>query len=203
MNKYLLLHRICKLLRFSFYYENSYGIKEFNKHAFKLKNKYSTEIYMKPDNILLGFDGLKDSYTLLGTPICHSPHYQLLKLLNENKKIDKCDYVKRENNGTLDGRNKLFVNNHEQKFEEMKRKVKDENYNPVLIYMVDNNYYVFDGKHRLAMCSLYGMECKCVCIDLIELIEDIHTRRLYEKMKRKKEYSKNIEFLNKILMRKD
>lgn len=198
MNRYLMMHRICKILGIEFYYENQYGIKEFNKHLFKLKKSYDKEEYIRPNDILLGFDGLKDKYTLIGVPIEKSPHFELLKLLKENKTIDKCNYVYREKNGILDGRNKLKIDNHKQIFEAMKKKVQDENYEAVYVYKIDNDYYAFDGKHRLAMCALYEINCKCICFDLSELINDTHTRKLYKQMLKKKDYNKNISVLNKI-----
>lgn len=198
MDKHLIIHRICKVLHIHHYYENKYGIKEHNKILFKGKET-SQEKLIDPHLVYLGFDGLKDPYTLLGRLISESPHFDLMEKLENGNDISDSEYVKRELAGYLDGRHEIALPDHVNMYQKNKENIISNSYNPALIYAVDGKWYAFDGKHRLALCCLLEIPCKCKIIDKKELLQDEHTRRLYIEMKKRNGYTKNINFLKKIL----
>ena len=199
MDKQLLLHRICKLFHIHHYYENEYGIKEHNKVAFEMKGT-SIERVINPNTVYLGFDGLKDVYSLIGIPINKSPHYELMKLLENDKDICNSEYVQREKLGCLDGRYEIKPSNHVMTYKNAKQTIINKSYAPAIIYAINGKYYAFDGKHRLALCCLLGVPCKCKIIDYKILANDAHTQRLYQEMKKRDGYSKNLHLLEYIFM---
>ena len=197
MDKQLLLHRICKLFHIHHYYENEYGIKEHNKEVFEMKEN-PVEQVIDPNTVYLGFDGLKDLYSLVGIPINKSPHYELMKLLENDKEICNSEYVQREKLGCLDGRYEIKPSNHAMKYKKAKQSIVSKSYAPAIIYAIDGKYYAFDGKHRLALCCLLGISCKCVIMDCRVLANDVHTQRLHQEMKKRDGYSKNLQLLEHI-----
>ena len=199
LNKHLLIHRLCKLFGFRHYYENSYGIKGHNKAAFKLQGRYD-EILINPEDVYLGFDALNDEYTLLDIKMIDSPHYYLMKTIYSGGNINESDYVNREKIGTLDGRYGLVPVDHVNLFFKSLEMINKNEYDPAIVYQVDGRMYVFDGKHRLALCLLLHQKCKCICMDLSELRDDDNTKKILGEMKKRKKhsYTKNIEFLEKI-----
>lgn len=197
MNKHLTIHRICKILHIHYYYENKYGIKEYNKIPFKLSGSVQEEI-VDPRIVYLGFDGLKDQYTLLGIPISDSPHFDLMRKLESGQDIYDSEYIKREISGCLDGRYEVEPSDHNIHYQKVKKDILDNSYDPVLLYLIDKKLYAFDGKHRLAVCCLLGLNCKCKIMSKKELAHDKHTQRLYQEIKKRKCYSINLNFMNKI-----
>lgn len=197
MNIHSLIHRCCKIIGMHHYYENKYGIKEHNKQNFEYPREYDIKL-VNPKEVYLGFDGLNDKYTLVGTPIEMSPHTELMRLIHDNKDIANSEYVIREKEGYLDGRYGISIPDHISKFHKAKNELMNGIYQPPIIYQINDKVYVFDGKHRLALCYILGLECKCICIDTECLRKDIHTQRLYNEMKKRNNYKKNIELLDKI-----
>ncbi len=198
MNIKLLVHRICKIFHIHIYYENKYGVKSFNKHA-STKPINKKEVIVNPDEVLLGFDGLNNKSTLVGTPIPKSPHADLMRLLLKNKTILNSNYVTREENGSLDGRYGIRNNDHKKQFEKSYKQIMSDNYDPVLIYNIAGKYFAYDGKHRLALCSILGKKCRCEEINLSFFKKDKYTNNIYKRMCGKDKYSKNIKLLNEIL----
>jgi len=199
LNKHLFIHRLCKLIGYRHYYENCYGIKGHNKAIFQLQSKYD-EVLINPEDVYLGFDALKDEYTLLGVKMIDSPHYHLMKTIYSGENINGIDYVEREKKGTLDGRYELVPVDHIKLFSESLEKIKNDEYDPAIVYRVDGQIYAFDGKHRLALCLLLHKKCRCICMDLSELRADVNTNKLLCEMEKTKKnlYTKNIEFIKRI-----
>ena len=88
---------------------------------------------------------------------------------------------------------------HIKHYSNAKNKIESGTYEPPLIYQVDQSYYVFDGKHRLALCCMMGIKCKCRVMLTNELSSDTHTISLYHEMKKREDYKQNIAFLNRIV----
>ena len=91
--KYYLLiifAKICSVFNITIYYENEIGIKNINKKSIR-KDRYivKSSVQINPCDLFIGFDGMKDQYTLVDTPINLSPHFEFMKCLNDNgdKKI--------------------------------------------------------------------------------------------------------------------
>lgn len=199
--KHLIIHKFCKLIGLRHYYENHYGIKGHNKVKFQLQGEYD-EFLINPEDVYLGFDALKDEYTLLDVKMTDSPHYHLMKTIFRGGNINESDYVEREKKGALDGRYELVPADHVRLFFESLEKIKNDNYSPAIVYRVDGRTYAFDGKHRLALCLLLNKKCKCICMDLSELRKDVNTRTLLSEMEKRNGelYTKNVKFLKNILL---
>ena len=197
----LIIHRCFKILNYHYYYENKYGIKAFNKYESKQPN-ILTSITIDPKDTFLSFDGLKDKYSLINTPLPKSPHVELMKRLQDNENYLQTEYIKRERNGSLDGRYGLIIRYHEIKYRRSINNIIKEKYEPPKIYQLNNRYYIYDGKHRIALCHILGKKCKCNCIDPTFFIKDKHTQKIYHMMKKRKEYMANIELLEKIFRNK-
>lgn len=199
MDKNLVFHRICKLLGIHYYYENRYGIKVFNKESMEFHFEM-VPVELNPQKVCLGFDGLRNPYSLCGTYIPNSPHFDMMKKISLCEDIHDCEYVKREKIGTLDGRYGIIPSDHYSIFQKAKQRIEDGVYTPAIVYQVKNQFYAFDGKHRLALCCLLDRNCKCFCISLDEFQNDSYTLQLYKKMRGKKDYSKNLALLENILL---
>jgi|LSQX01.1.fsa_nt_gb hypothetical protein len=59
-------------------------------------------------------------------------------------------------------------------------------YEPIVVYELDGKTYIFDGKHRAALCALLGKPVRCLKIDLKDLSEDFLVR-VYGKMLEREE----------------
>ena len=78
-------------------FNNSYGLKNINMSMrIVLPETEGREIKEIPfDKLFLGYDYLKDEFTLLDIPITESPHFDMMKKLYMGEDISDCDYIKR------------------------------------------------------------------------------------------------------------
>ncbi len=166
------------------------------------KTKSTSPFFIDPNELFLDPDYLLDEYTLLDTPIIESPHYGLMKAIAENQDISKTDYAKRFVSGTLDGRiagclNKKFLTYMCNSYEKRVDEIKSGTYPPVITYVKDGKRYIFDGKHRAALCAY--MEKNVLCIDAEYAgLADGYTKWKYTMIKKRKSiFKKTIDFLEK------
>ena len=170
-NAIFYLHRveeeIMKYFHCIRFYHTRYGLKNVGA-SFLLGGEKSTDSKEEVllENLYLGPDYLKDEYTLLGCPISESPHYEFIKTIQEGSNINDTDYIRRYLKGCLDWRrgnimprNKDYFKN---KFAHSLEQIKNNDYTPVVVYRQNGKYYVYDGKHRAAFCSLLGVPVRCV-----------------------------------------
>ena len=200
--------RIAKKFFFTKVYETKVGIKYVYPIFDPSFQETSTSVIsMKAQDLYLEFDALKDDYTLCGVSLTSSPHLEFLKALQTGGKLKTTDYVRRFESGTLDMRTSRYVGKdmltfYASKFEKRRKEVLNGDYKPVSIYKVGGKYYIADGKHRAAMCTLLGLDIKCKVVD-IRYLEDSFYHWIYEKMKRTPErYKKNIEFFERFYSNK-
>jgi hypothetical protein len=195
------INHLCKQLDISILYQSQVGIKCFNQLVSSDMFDYFTvgEIQLLPPEFLfLGFDGLKDSQTLINTKVLDSPHFELVQMLKLGKNVANADYLRRTSRGTLDMRGPRRVSRRhihfiKNQYEEKIRAIQSGNYKPVKIIQVAGQYFIEDGKHTAACCALLGIEAKCARVSTV--IYDSFFIWLYKKMlKNRKNYSKNIEF---------
>lgn len=183
-------------------YKNKYGIKAINPCCSSVKELKQPEIIMDPSDLFLDVDYLTDEYTLLDKSILDSPHFLLMKALNEGTNIVTTEYYKRYSAGYLDERTAIISNKKKQQailstFEYRKKAILIEEYDPVSIYERHGKYYVYDGKHRAALCALLGKQVKCKKIENL-LDYDGLVKRKVELMKLSKErFSKQLQFLDR------
>lgn len=167
-----LIEKICQRFRIIHIYESKVGI----KGIYGLKSRPYTPISnavfeCTPERIFLGIDYLKDKYTLLNCPLLDSPHYALMKALQGKQDLSQTDYFRRYESGTLDGRVASLKHSSYEYFEKAFAKRVEEishsNEEPVYVYRIGDKTYIYDGKHRAALCALLGKTIKCqeVCKD--------------------------------------
>lgn len=199
------INKLAIALDFSLVYFSPVGIKYFNPPIsrsifdyFILGNKFELSI----DRLLIGPDNLKDKYTLLGTPISKSPYIGLMQFLNTSRDIKNIEYLERVKKGTLDIRRARSVDNQYirrlyNKFESKKSLIQKNTYVPIKCVLVDNEYYIADGKHTAALCEILDITPKCV--DVTPLMYDSWFLWLYNKMQKKpNEFRKHLVYFGKI-----
>lgn len=150
------------------FYNGKYGIKNINLNQLVFPGQNVLDkIEISPNLLFMGPDFLKDKYTLLNTPLVESPHAQLMSLLYNGKNYSDSEYIKRYYYGYLDWRRgikDIDLNRFKKKNKDIVESVLSGNYEPVKIYQVGESYYVFDGKHRAALCAVLGKNVKCVVV---------------------------------------
>ena len=156
---------------------------------------------LDPKELYLGTDFLKDQYTLLDIPLRDSPHYDFVYQLSHNKEPNTSEYLRRLYAGTLDWRyplKKSFGTDYfTKKFNDSLLSVQDGSYRPVLIYELEGKYYIYDGKHRAAMCAMLGVKA-VKCIVIASSIEMAGARRLMRSLTDDRNYKKHVAFLDKL-----
>lgn len=196
---------ICKKFDISILYQSKVGIKSTNQLISSDALKFfQTESRCNIDgkSLHIGFDGLKDEFTLINRKIMDSPHFELMDLLCNNKDIMESEYIKRTLSGTLDFRfrrkiDKQYLDHIHEKFEQKLLLIKLDEYEPVKVINVNGQYFIIDGKHTAALCSYLEIAPKCVEIEYVT--HDSFWMWIYRKMlKHKNSYKKNIEFYTKI-----
>lgn len=119
-------------------------------------------------DLFLGIDYLKDDYTLLGQPLIKSPHYFFMKALMDKTDLSKSEYIQRLENGTLDARvaskKHTSFTYYEGMFDKRMSELKRDILQPVFVYRIEGNTYLYDGKHRAALCAL--MDKPIVCLEV-------------------------------------
>lgn len=194
---YRYLNKIAKIMDISLLYNTKVGIKSLNQLMQSYESNSLGELYLKPQELFLGFDALKDDYSLVDVSIDNAPHISLMKALEKKQDLRTTEYCKRYANGTLDSREKVVISNKtinefEKKFEIRKKEVIEENYSPVQVYKLHGKYYIADGKHRAALCTVLGQSVKCKVISN-DFLNDSFRQWIYRKMlKNPDNYSRNL-----------
>lgn len=180
-----------------YFYNGKYGIKNINFNQLVYPGQtVLNNIEISPSLLRLGPDFLKDKYTLLDTHLVNSPHAELMSLLYNGKECDDSEYIKRYYHGYLDWRRGI-KDIDPDRFKKKNKTIVDSilngNYEPVKIYQVGDSYYVFDGKHRAALCAVLGKEIKCAVVSSDIACAGVWNR-LFTYAKGKQSYGKHTEF---------
>lgn len=191
-----LIERVFRLFSISMLYSNRVGIKYMNQ---LMQSIHYNAIAIKDfdyKELFLGFDGLRDEYTLLDVEITKSPHFELMKAIDNGTRIEDTDYYYRAQKGILDSRECLRMSNDyiammEKKFKERVEEIKTGSYEPIQVYCVNNRYYIADGKHRAALCAYIGKTVRCRVIS-DDFLKDSYRMWMYSKMKKKKDFEKHL-----------
>lgn len=211
MEFHLLKHRVYKIFGEMHFFETEYGIKVYNKPSTFEPDIYLFDkvVELQPEEIYLGFDGLNDEYTLCEKKVIDSPHVDLIRTIKSGNSIYSSEYIQRERLGALDGRYSLTIsdnvlNDRVRQCKICEQMVRENRYQDVYVYMLNDKYYVLDGKHRIAMCYFLNKRVRCHVLGLKELCDDIYTQRLYEELnKNSDKYSRNIAHLKPIIEKVD
>lgn len=198
-----IFNKAAKTMGISLLYHTSKGVKYLNPLMRSMKLCGSEPFVIEPSQLFIGFDALKDQYTLVGVDLLHSPHYGLMEALESGKDPLATDYCKRYQNGTLDTRGpvpltKTVQDHFAQTFLKRKQEILAGDYEPVQVYRVGEKYYLSDGKHRAALCALLGKPIWCVEISP-DYLNDSFRRWMYDAMCRKPEqYQRNINLFRQL-----
>lgn len=200
---YRIIEKLFNIFNITKIYENKVGIKMINSQLKNQKQYIINEIKLDKEDLYLGFDALKDSYTLCGVAIKDSPHYNFINTIKNGENIKSTDYYIRYSKGVLDGRKKKNIHNKDiKKFYEFynirKKEIENEIYKPIQVYKINDKYYIADGKHRAAFCAVMNKKIKCYEIT-DDFLKDSTRIWIYNKMCKNKElYSKNIRLFQDI-----
>ena len=194
----LLIEKLYRLTGKSCYFESKYGVKAFNQ---MIRSEMFEDldildqVELIAEDLYIGYDGLKDEYSLLDVAIPDSPHRKLMEVLLNSKNISETEYIHRLRKGYLDSRFALCIRSGVFKtvFDKKKREIETANMSPVKIIVANGKYYVIDGKHIAAICDLLNVKVKCVLIN--NPFGHKHYIRSLQIMKRSGNYNKNINFL--------
>lgn len=196
------LVKITKKLHIFMVINKRIGLKNLNLNLLIDTPSSGKFIVIAPQDLYLGPDYLVDKYTLLNCPIQKSPHYELMRTINENGNVRTTDYFQRYVNGCLDWRDvqnpktdtKLrFIT----KFHETKDEIVNGTYTPIKVCLVNKKYYICDGKHRAAMCALFHQSVSCELLSTKQAIGQIG-QYLFRCIITKPQFSNHMEFYNLI-----
>jgi len=192
-------NKTTKLIGRTVVFETAYGIKTYSKPPFIIMNQENVRmIEINPNNILLSFDGLNDVYTHVEMSLAKSPHVGLIKAIRAGEDITHTHYFKERINGSLDGRYEhtyslTLVN-------KLIKASKAEKKGYPIVYRIGTNYYVLDGKHRLATALVDALSSvQCMEIPSEEVAQHIYTKIIYKKMlDHVEKYKKNIQHIESL-----
>lgn len=159
--------KVCKRFNICHVYLAKVGVKNYNIGMFipHAKPLSQTIVSIPSSALFLGIDYLDDKYSLLGINIAESPHYHFLKAIKNGDNITETDYYRRAENGTLDVRRgrvqKKRLEHYMLRYTERLKEFQNGTLAPVLVYQLCEKYYIYDGKHRAALCALMGSDVKC------------------------------------------
>lgn len=155
-------------------------------------------VELSPDSLFLGPDFLKDSYTLLNRRLLDSPHYSFIEAVNNRADLSSSDYYDRYIRGTLDWRHCLLRSKNMKRFFDINEKSKQEiekgDYKPVVVYYWKSRCYIFDGKHRAALCAFMNKPVRCIVVPASVALDGVWAR-LFSIVKDSKMYSIHNDFI--------
>ena len=183
--------------------ETKVGIKPVNQI---LTSDYFNDLIIKVsenikiDQVVAPPDFLKDSHTTIGKKVADWPHYRLMECLDKGLPLDKCDYVKRCENGTLDFRKKEKVyegwlnSNYEKRLKEISE---NKTFIIKVFNIYDNIYMVADGKHRLAVAEYFDYQN--LRFEIIQNgLFDTYSRWKFKKIENRINYIKHNELFGRV-----
>lgn len=198
------LEKLCSVLNIYIFVKTRAGLKNINIDSLygeiDINKDLHDTITISPDKLFLSVDYLKDRFTLLDCCIIESPHYGLVKAINNGEDVKNTDYYKRFITGKLDGRHcqrKRKVSYFYDKNKKAKESIESGNYKPVQVYYWKGKYYICDGKHRAALCAYLQRDVKCVLVPSVS--QFAHTainKEIYRIMSGDKHFAKHIIYLS-------
>lgn len=183
-------------------YKDKFGIKNINMYlvADIGTPRVLQKIELKPEDLFLGPDYLKDNYTLLDTCLLSSPHYGFMKCLLNNGDLKSTDYARRYSNGTLDWRRgyplEKKITGWKKTFQIKREKALNGDTQAIRIYKNNGKYYIYDGKHRAALNAILGLPILCDEIELNNIVS-FYGRYMFEFMNGN-DYKKHKAFIEEI-----
>jgi len=191
-----LREEFCKRHHINHIFKTNVGVKGITGISQPRTTPISNETFILESNELyLGVDYLKDRYTLLGCNLLDSPHYNFLRAIRDNEDLLKTDYLIRFEKGTLDGRRGMpkqkKINKYIEKYKIRQSELERNQLAPVLVYKIAGSYYIYDGKHRAALCALNDKPVVCQQVNVNLFVGK------YDLIKQDREYQKHHELYQK------
>ncbi len=162
---------ICRKLNIVRFFKTRSGLKNINASLLMKEQKYIIldDIEVPAHVLFLGPDFIINKYTLLDCVITQSPHFNLMQALQKDIPLRSTDYYYRSSKGTLDWRRAMGtmknIEYYHLKYLQSLKEIHEGCYSPVVVYNLGNRYYIFDGKHRAALCALLGLPVHCIVVD--------------------------------------
>ena len=186
---------LCKRFNIFCIHRTKYGLKTINIKLVRQEPRIIIDktFEMTPSELFLGIDYLNDDYTLLDTSILDSPHIKFVDAILKGEDLSRTEYIDRCQKGTLDGRRGRPIIKDFTLFKSrcMAREMQLNDMQPVLIYQVKNRNYIYDGKHRAALCALKGTKVKCLLVDFRFM-----DNALFKVMKKENIYKKHLSLIS-------
>lgn len=174
--------------------KTKYGLKTINVKLVRQEPKVISDntFEIVPSELFLGIDYLNDYYSLLDMSILESPHIDFIRAILNGEDLSKTQYIERCQQGTLDGRRGRPTIYDFSLFKErcLARTKQLEDMQPVLVYKVGSKLYIYDGKHRAALCALKGVNVKCLLVDY-----RFKDNALFKVMKNESNYTKHLNLI--------
>ena len=157
------------------------------------------EKMIDPKDLYLGFDGLCDDQTMLDLPLPQSPHAGIMQSYKDGSNVLKTEYYKRAINGTLDMRYNQWLSRRKivSAIEQKKKELDQNTYLSVKVSIVNNRYYIIDGKHSAALCYVNRLSVKCAIIQH-PFFDSFYFKANLKMKKSGKAYKKGINFFKTI-----
>ena len=199
---YIIANRLCKMMGVNMLFSSLKGIKCLNQPlSSDLFDSFEVIVNktIRPNELFIAFDGLKDEYTLLNTQIDKSPHADLMKAFVNNDNISNTTYIKRSKKGTLDLRYNQIIDERKMKnnFDQKMKVVSNNSYDPVKVSIIGNTTYIIDGKHTAALCSVKNQSVRCVVVNN-PFLDSFYFNVFLKIKKKRRGFKKGIEFLEKV-----
>lgn len=177
------------------------GIKFLNGSSFRSQYPLKSEgvLELRPDELFMGMDYLKDDFSLVNVNIKNTPHYSLMELIENDDDLSQSDYFRRFYDGTLDARipHKQY-NDYSfflQKHISVKKDVIGGTYEPIIVYKINDRFYIYDGKHRAALCAYLNLPIKCKQVASYSILCH-NSKTVIDIMRKKACYKRNCAFFN-------
>ncbi len=196
-----IIRRIASFFNTTILFFSKFGLKSINaKIDFGDLSKLEKK-QLSSDELFLFVDGLVDSETLVGENMKNSPHFELMSTIDSQKSLDNCEYIIRAQEGRLDMRAGTFYDAkfYLEKFQALKNDFELNKVTPLLVFPLDDKYFILDGKHRAAYFALKEKPIEAYIVMSVKnqpflnnVLKKMHSNNSVN-------FSKNISLLEKAL----
>jgi hypothetical protein len=154
-----------------------------------------------PRELLMGFDGLYDRYSMVEIPAAESAHVALMTALRSGTLSRENEYLRRAASGTLDLRfpyriDSSYIAELRVRFDDCRLAIEGGGMPEVKVFNFGGRSFIADGKHRAAMALVYGVDVEVV--DVTTALFDSYYMWLARRMgRRPRLYSRNLSFFER------
>lgn len=198
---YHILERLYERFHIFQVIKTPYGLKNINLRYLLPSYEIQDVITLEVNDLYLGPDFLVDDKTLLNVKIAESPHYGMIESILQNKDLAEVDYFKRFEKGILDWRiPRRKIKDYSRYIKATmsnEKKIMEDAYEPVQVCSISGRYYIFDGKHRAAMCAYKRKKVRCIIITNKCMLDGIG-KYLFSVIRNDAKYSFHNQLINNL-----